>query len=101
MIGTSFSKGKSGLHKRIPGKTLVKRAARNVAVKCESFAKGEWAIGDNWVTEKDPGFVDGANMDFRLCDDSPVFKHITGFEKIPFDRIGLYLDELRGELPGR
>jgi hypothetical protein len=83
-----------------PGKKArVNRTSRNVAVKCESFAKGEWVTGNDWITEKDPGFVDLAGMDFGLTENSPVFTLIPDFERIPFDRIGLYKDEYRGELP--
>lgn len=53
---------------------------------------------DNW-TEGDPGFVDAANLNFQLRDDSPVYKKIPGFQKIPFEKIGLYQDELRASWP--
>lgn len=46
-------------------------------------------IRDNWVSRDDPGFVDYANGDFRLRPDAPVFKHVPGFEPIPFERMGL------------
>ena len=42
-------------------------------------------IDNNW-TEGDPGFVNAEEMNFKLKEDSPVFE--TGFEPIPFDRIG-------------
>ena len=45
-------------------------------------------FGDN-LTEGDPGFVDPANMNFQLRDDSPVYDKLPGFKKIPFDKIGL------------
>ena len=43
---------------------------------------------DNLVGE-DPKFVDQAGMNFQLRPDSPVFEKVPGFEKIPFDQIGL------------
>ncbi len=43
-------------------------------------------IHDNFV-DGDPGFVDAAHLDFRLKDDSPVFK--LGFKPLPYDEIGL------------
>ena len=43
-------------------------------------------MADN-LLDQDPGFVDAASLDFRLREDSPAWK--MGFEKIPFERIGL------------
>ena len=80
-------------------KTRVNRTTRNVAVKCESFAKGEWVTAGDWITNEDPGFVNSANLDFQLRDDSPVFDCIPDFEKIPFERIGLCTDQFREDLP--
>jgi len=50
---------------------------------------------DNVFTD-DPGFVDITKRDFRLREDSPAFR--MGFERIPFERIGLYKDEFRKEM---
>ena len=55
-------------------------------------------IKDNWV-EGDPGFVDTNHLNFSLRDDSPVYRKIPGFQKIPFNQIGLYPDELRATWP--
>jgi len=44
---------------------------------------------DNLIDE-DPGFVDKANMNFRLKDDSGAYK--LGFKPIPIDSIGLLED---------
>ena len=41
------------------------------------------------LTEGDPGFVDPANMNFQLRDDSPVYDELPGFKRIPFEKIGL------------
>ena len=41
----------------------------------------------------DPGFADAAHGDFRLKEDSPAWN--LGFQKIPFERIGLVVDEYR------
>ena len=54
---------------------------------------------NNYRTEGDPGFVDYKNGDFNLKSDSEVFKKIKGFEALPFDKMGLYLDEYRKDLP--
>jgi hypothetical protein len=42
-------------------------------------------VADNF-TEGDPGFVDAQNGDFRLREDSPVWR--LGFEPIPLEQIG-------------
>ena len=44
---------------------------------------------NNLQTKEDPGFADAGKMDFRLRDDSVVFKKIPGFKPIPFETIGL------------
>ncbi len=44
-----------------------------------------------------PCFVDPANDNFQLRDDSPAYK--LGFKKIPADKIGLYKDPLRASWP--
>ncbi len=43
---------------------------------------------NNYVTTKDPGFVNYAGGDYTLKDDSEVFKQIPGFEKIEMSKIG-------------
>jgi hypothetical protein len=43
-------------------------------------------IRDNW-TEGDPGFVDPANLNFRLREDAPALA--IGFKLIPVDEIGI------------
>ncbi len=54
---------------------------------------------DNWVTANDPGFVDAAKGNFSLKPNAVVFKKIPGFEKIPFEKMGLQTDEYRRSLP--
>ncbi len=49
---------------------------------------------DNLI-DVDPHFVDAAAMNFQLKDDSPVYTKVPGFQKIPFDQIGLVRDEYR------
>ena len=61
--------------------------------------RGYLKMGDNFVTEDDPGFVDADNMNFQLRDDSTVYRAIPGFKKIRFERIGLYKDEHRATWP--
>lgn len=66
----------------------------------QNIDKKYMRIEDNLVTDKDPGYVDEANMNFQLRDDSIVFRKIPGFKKIPFNKIGLYKDKYRVTLPG-
>lgn len=47
------------------------------------------------LSDTDPLFVDAAKGDYRLKPESPALA--LGFKEIPFDKIGLYLDELRTE----
>lgn len=54
------------------------------------------AVQHNLVGE-DPGFADAAALDFRLKEDSPAYE--LGFKSIPIERIGLYKDAWRTELP--
>ncbi|GLR18436.1 right-handed parallel beta-helix repeat-containing protein [Portibacter lacus] len=65
------------------------------------LAGGEHAQCDyvnNYRTENDPGFLDYENKNFNLKKDSEVFQKIPGFEPIPFDKMGLYIDEFRTEI---
>jgi len=43
---------------------------------------------NNFVTTKDPGFVDYKNGDYTLKSDSEVFQKIPGFENIEMSKIG-------------
>jgi hypothetical protein len=59
----------------------------------------EWLDLKDNIVGGDPGFVSVEKMDFRLGRDSPVWK--TGFQPIPFDRIGLRVDAYRPDIPKR
>ena len=56
-------------------------------------------ITNNLVTNNDPGFVDMATGDLALKPSSEVFTKIPGFQPIPFDKMGLYIDKYRKKLP--
>jgi len=60
---------------------------RGEHAQCESV--------NNYRTDSDPGFVDYENGDFNLKPDSEVFDKIDGFEALPFDKMGLYIDQYR------
>jgi parallel beta-helix repeat protein len=53
---------------------------------------------NNYRTVNDPGFVDYENENFTLMSNSEVFKKIPGFKAVPFDKMGLYLDQYRKSL---
>ncbi len=76
-------------HDGIPPEGNVVR--RNICVgkwtEIHWHAKPEMVQIEGNLTDQDPRFVDAANLDFRLRDDSPAWK--IGFEKIPFESIGL------------
>ena len=79
-----------------PGKEpRVNYAYRNVIYKCGEFVKGNWTIVDNWIVDQPPGFEDVSAMNYKLRENSPVYERVPGFQAIPFDKIGLYEDELR------
>jgi hypothetical protein len=66
---------------------------RNVMVKHEETVRlvgkhAQTEFGENLHTQKDPGFVDAASLNFKLKDDSPVYQALPGFRPIPFERIG-------------
>lgn len=70
---------------------------RNVLYKCGELSNGNWSLENNLTTDEDPGFIDAANMNFGFEEGAKVFEAVPGFEPIPFDKIGLYTDELRPE----
>ncbi|MEX0776089.1 MAG: right-handed parallel beta-helix repeat-containing protein [Phycisphaeraceae bacterium] len=80
-----------------PAQPRVNRAVRNVFVKCNQERTGNWqvSLAENWIADRDPGFVDAAKGDFRLRSDAEVFTKLPGFEPVPFEKIGLYIDDLR------
>jgi len=91
-----------------PGEAHIEN---NVVVRCkEPFTWSDvhegkkrkvepFPSGPNAVFDEDPGFVDLSGGDLRLRPDSRVFKELPGFQPIPFEKIGLFVDEYRTELP--
>lgn len=91
-----------------PGEAQIEN---NVVVRCkEPFTWSDvyegkkrkvepFPSGPNAVFDEDPGFVDLSGGDLRLRPDSRVLKDLPGFEPIPFEKIGLIVDEYRTELP--
>jgi hypothetical protein len=67
--------------------------ARNVLFNHEETVRlvGRFAqtdFGDNYVTHKDPGFVDAEHLNFQLKEDAVVYRELPGFQRIPFAQIG-------------
>jgi hypothetical protein len=66
---------------------------RNVLVKYEETFRlvGKYAqtdFGENYMTQSDSVFVDPERFDFRLKENSPVYRELPGFATIPFEQIG-------------
>ena len=77
-------------------KTLrLNHVKNNLAVKCGSFASGNWDIEQCITVNHDPGFVNRSKGDFNLRQDAAVLTQLPDFEKIPFDKMGLYTDKYR------
>jgi len=74
-----------------PKARRVNHACLNVMVRCGEVSGGNWHIepNANWSTDDDPGFVDASNGDYRLRPDASVFKRLTRFQPISFEKLGL------------
>lgn len=44
---------------------------------------------NNWVTDGDPGFRDSKGRDYGLRAGAEVFRKISGFQPVPFEKMGL------------
>jgi hypothetical protein len=65
---------------------------RNLVYNCGEFLtrdRGNEDLMDNYITSRDPGFVDAAKRDFRLRPDAPALSRL-GLRPIPFEEIGCY-----------
>jgi hypothetical protein len=67
----------------------------NLVVNCERFMGQpedravEHDVQNNWVTTENPGFENAEELDFQLGTHAVVFDKIPGFQRIPFEKIGL------------
>ena len=59
------------------------------------IGKPEVTFNGNLELQNDPGFKNMDKMDFRLNEDSIVFKEISGFQELPFKKMGIIKDEYR------
>lgn len=75
----------------LPKNNLVEK---NAFIQLEKLLDGkkEWLDyrANNWETNKNPGFIDMEDKDFRLKRNAEIFQKIDGFENIPFEKIGTY-----------
>lgn len=81
----------------------VNTVTRNLVVRCGQFLRrdpGCIRLGQNLVTDEDPGFVDAARGDFTLKPDAAALEK-TGMRPIPLKEIGLQKSDFRKELPPR
>ena len=65
----------------------------NTVMHNVSFRSGEFGEAGgkaNLVTDEPLGFVDADALNFQFRNDSPVWRKLPGFQRIPFERIGLY-----------
>ena len=65
---------------------LILRAAR--PFKLDVGLETATGLETNYITSEDVGFVDEANRDYRLREDSVVFEKIPGFIAPPYDKMG-------------
>ena len=89
-----------------PGVPKGNLLRRNVVVRTPPFGLADevrqfGTVENNLLTDDDVGFADKAAMDFRLRDDSIIHEQVPGFQPIPFELIGLRIDEYRKELRPR
>jgi hypothetical protein len=56
-----------------------------------------YVLVENNLVDVDPHFVDATQQNFQLRDDSQAWQ--IGFDRIPFEQIGVYQDECRASWP--
>lgn len=79
------------------GNAIVRNIfAGGTSIKLDEVAGRVVAVDDNFA-EGDIRFVDRAELNFQITDDSPAYR--LGFKRIPIEGIGLYRDEHRPILP--
>jgi hypothetical protein len=95
-------------HPELPWRTVFSRnlvvtkgtdVVLNRLSKAVQAMPGVLTVEDNFATPDDPGFVDAAHGNYALKPDAVVFQKIPGFVPIPFDQIGLQIDEYRTKMP--
>ena len=72
--------------------TFSKNILVNIVKNVEGDEKWLPFLADNFITNADPGFVNYSKEDFRLKEDSEVWKKVPGFIAIPVEKIGYKSD---------
>jgi parallel beta-helix repeat protein len=67
------------------------KVIKNLVVQCDEFSVPQYHLEKNWVTKKDPGFLDFKNENFQLKADAEVFRQIPGFSALPFQNMGIQI----------
>lgn len=70
-----------------------------VTDKARDTAAAAITNGNNISYTADPGFINMKGYNFRLKPDSRILKDLPEFKPLPFDKMGLFLDEYRTKLP--
>jgi hypothetical protein len=86
---------------RLAENPYVNSAWRNLVFNCGGFLtrdRGIQDLVDNWITSRDPGFVDAARQNFAVRPGIRFFGS-SAFRPIPFAEIGLYKSEHRASWP--
>lgn len=76
------------LNNMMKNNLIVNSPATKFHGSAQSYLRQE----NNYVADGDPGFVDMANRNYLLKEDSEVFDEIPGFHLVPFTRMGRYDD---------
>ena len=74
----------------VPKRNIVDK---NVFVRIDKLIQGDKKYlnysENNFITNKDPGFISEKDHNFKLKDSSKIFRKVFGFIPIPFDKIGI------------
>lgn len=89
----------NSIYNNISVKNTVPYEWKTVTDKARDTAASTLTKGTNITYDTDPGFVNMNKFDFRLKPDSRVFKDLPGFQPLPIDKMGLFVDEYRKKLP--
>ena len=93
------------------GDKSTNRVENNAIIQCRQlfdwrrYADGKWIKTTNTLPVENvlyatnPGFADPEHLNFRLKDDSTIRHDLPGFNPIPVEKIGLFVDEYRKQLP--
>ena len=90
VTGPLFIKRYPYIKNLLDADTRSNTAKNNVLVNSRNMRKAEqsiWSLETPFVTDN-PKFVNWEAQDFSLCEDSPVYSSLPGFEPVPFHLMG-------------